>query len=69
MSKSSSIVEQLNAALEEFDPEFISVYYGEDAEEGGGEKTMSYLTKAFPDAEVSLINGGQPVYYYMISVE
>jgi len=62
-------MEKLNAALEEFDPEFISVYYGEDAEEGGGEKTMSYLTKAFPDAEVSLINGGQPVYYYMISVE
>ena len=62
-------MEKLNAALEEFDPEFISVYYGEDAEEGGGEKTMSYLTKAFPDAEISLINGGQPVYYYMISAE
>ncbi len=62
-------MEKLNSALEEFDPEFISVYYGEDAEEGGGEKTMSYLTKAFPDAEISLINGGQPVYYYMISAE
>ena len=62
-------MEKLNAALAQFDPEFISVYYGEDAEEGGGEKTMSYLTKAFPDAEVSLINGGQPVYYYMISAE
>ncbi len=62
-------MDKLNAALEQFDPEFISVYYGEDAEEGGGEKTMDYLTKSFPDAEVSLINGGQPVYYYMISVE
>ena len=62
-------MEKLNAALAEIDPEFISVYYGEDAEEGGGEKTMSYLSKAFPDAEISLINGGQPVYYYMISAE
>ncbi len=62
-------METLNAALEQFDPEFISVYYGEDVNEEGGEKTMAYLTKAFPDAEVSLINGGQPVYYYMISVE
>ena len=35
----------------------------------GGEKTVNYLTKAFPDAEVSLINGGQPVYYYLISAE
>ena len=62
-------MEKLNAALEQFDPEFLSVYYGEDAEEDGGEKTVNYLTKAFPDAEVSLINGGQPVYYYMISAE
>ncbi len=62
-------MEKLNAALAEFDPEFLSVYYGEDAEEDGGEKTVNYLTKAFPDAEVSLINGGQPVYYYMISAE
>jgi len=62
-------MEKLNEALEQFDPEFISVYYGEDAEEDGGEKTVAYLTKAFPDAEVSLINGGQPVYYYMISAE
>ncbi len=62
-------MEKLNAALAEFEPEFLSVYYGEDAEEDGGEKTVAYLTKAFPDAEVSLINGGQPVYYYMISAE
>ncbi len=60
---------KLNSALEEFDPEFISVYYGEDVDEEGGEKTLAYLAKAFPDAEHSIINGGQPVYYYMISVE
>ena len=66
---SMETMEKLNAALEQFDPEFLSVYYGEDAEEDGGEKTVAYLSKAFPDAEVSLINGGQPVYYYMISAE
>ena len=62
-------MEKLNAALEQYDPEFISVYYGEDVDEEGGEKTLAYLAKAFPDAEHSIINGGQPVYYYMISVE
>ena len=62
-------MEKLNSALEEFDPEFISVYYGEDVDEEGGEKTLAYLSKAFPDAEHSIINGGQPVYYYMISIE
>ncbi|MBE7017231.1 MAG: DAK2 domain-containing protein [Ruminococcaceae bacterium] len=62
-------METLNSALEQYDPEFISVYYGEDVDEEGGEKTYAYLAKAFPDAEHSIINGGQPVYYYMISVE
>ena len=62
-------MDTLNAALAQFEPEFLSVYYGEDVDEEGGEKTLGYLTKAFPDAEVSLINGGQPVYYYMISAE
>ena len=62
-------MEKLNATLEQYDPEFISVYYGEDVDEEGGEKTLAYLAKAFPDAEHSIINGGQPVYYYMISVE
>ena len=37
---------------------------GEDAE-----TTAKALEKAFPDAEVTVVNGGQPVYYYMISVE
>ncbi|MBR2879620.1 MAG: DAK2 domain-containing protein, partial [Oscillospiraceae bacterium] len=62
-------MEKLNATLEQYDPEFISLYYGEDVDEEGGEKTLAYLAKAFPDAEHSIINGGQPVYYYMISVE
>ena len=33
------------------------------------ETTAGTIEKAFPDAEVTVVNGGQPVYYYMISVE
>ena len=64
-----ALVEKLNEAFAEFSPEFITIYYGEDvnAESAGEIKAM--ITSANPSAEMNLINGGQPVYYYMISAE
>ena len=52
-----------------FKPEFISVYYGEDADKGNADEVSGMFAARFPDAEVSLVNGGQPVYHYMISAE
>lgn len=60
---------ELSRALEDFSPEFITVYYGEDVQEADANASAGTITASFPDAEVSVVNGGQPVYYYMISVE
>ena len=49
--------------------EFISIFYGEDVTEEQAQKAEAIFTAACPNAEVSLLPGGQPVYYYMISAE
>jgi len=56
-------------AAKELDPEIVTVYYGEDVKQEEAEETAEMLENALPDAEVSAVNGGQPVYYYMISIE
>ena len=49
--------------------EIITIFYGIDLDEKSGEKALRIFEEECPDAEISLINGGQPVYYYMISAE
>ena len=49
--------------------EIITIFYGCDIDEKTAEKASRIFEKACPDAEISLINGGQPVYYYLISAE
>ena len=49
--------------------EFITVFYGEDVAEEDAHKARDIFTHKCPDAEINLICGGQPVYYYMISIE
>lgn len=56
-------------ALAEFNPEFITVFYGADVSEEQANACLDALAKSFPDAEASLVYGGQPVYYFMISAE
>ena len=63
------LIDNLCASFRELSPEFISVYYGEDVTEDQARKTLEKLETHFPDAELSLISGGQPIYYYMISAE
>ena len=65
----SSMLDKMSEAFEDLEPEIITVYYGEDVSGEDAETTAKALEKAFPDAEVTVVNGGQPVYYYMISVE
>ncbi len=55
--------------FKEYDPSIITVYYGEDSTEEEAEGVAAQLTEAFPEAEVMVVAGGQPVYYYMISIE
>lgn len=47
----------------------ISIYYGEDASEEDAEELASIIEDKYPDLEVEINIGGQPIYYYIISVE
>ena len=64
-----TLFKELSWALNDFSPEFISVYYGEDVQEEDANSASEILSGNFPESEVNVYNGGQPVYYYMISVE
>ena len=65
----SVLVETLAAKLEALSPEFLTVYYGEDVNAEDAQSVGAILSEKHPSAEMSIINGGQPVYYYMISAE
>ena len=49
--------------------EFINIFYGEDVTEEQAQKALELFTECCPNAEITLLSGGQPVYYYMISAE
>ena len=59
-------IAKVSAPLE---PEIISVYYGEDVTETDAARVGKSMEAAFRDADVNVVSGGQPVYYYMISLE
>ena len=68
-SSEKTLFKELSWAFDELSPEFITVYYGSDVAEDKANEAAETVIGCFPDAEVSVVNGGQPVYYYMISVE
>ena len=49
--------------------EFVTIFYGEDVTEEDARKAEAIFTDTCPDAEVSVLAGGQPVYYYIVSIE
>ena len=49
--------------------DYITIYYGADITEKQAQKTADLFSKICPDADVNLLSGGQPVYYYLISAE
>ena len=64
-----ALLDRLAHAQSHQDAEFISLFYGEDVTEEQAQKAEAIFAAACPNAEVSLLPGGQPVYYYMISAE
>ena len=64
-----TLFKELSWAFDEFNPEFVTVYYGENVQEDEAAELAQTIEGNFADAEVSVVNGGQPVYYYMISIE
>ena len=47
----------------------MTLFYGEDVSAEQAEAAESVFTRSCPDAELSVLPGGQPVYYYIISIE
>lgn len=63
------VAEETVALMMEDDSEIISVYYGSDVDENAATALGDALTEKYPDCEVEVYSGGQPIYYYVISVE
>ena len=57
------------AQLMDEDAAIISLYYGEEVTEEEAEEMGAYLEETYPDVDVEVEFGGQPIYYYIISVE
>ena len=51
------------------DSEMISIYYGADITEEDAQKVADFIEENYPDCEVEVQNGGQPLYYYIVSIE
>lgn len=64
-----AVIKDLVAQLVDEDSAIISIYYGEEIEEAAANKLGAELEEAYPDCEVEVHSGGQPIYYYVISVE
>ncbi len=65
----SSLLKGLAEKVASEEKEIITIFYGEDIDEESAEKAYRIFEKVCPDAEISLVRGGQPVYYYLISAE
>ncbi len=63
------VIKEMVAQLVDEESAIISIYYGQEIEEPAAEKLGSELEEAYPDCEVEVHFGGQPIYYYVISVE
>lgn len=60
---------ELIANLVDEDSELISIYYGEEVSEEDAEKFTEEITELYPDVDVDIQFGGQPIYYYVLAVE
>lgn len=65
----AELLSSVSRRFAEDDCEVITVYYGEDVDEYSANAVAAKFRSDFPDADVTAVYGGQPVYYYMISAE
>lgn len=63
------LYELTKATYDDDNDEFITIYYGEGVTEEEAQSAGDRIETEYPDAEVSVVYGGQPLYYYIISVE
>ena len=60
--------EMLDILVDE-DAELISIYYGEDVSEEDAEALSEEIAELYPDVDIDVQYGGQPIYYYVLAVE
>ena len=60
--------ELIKASIKD-ESEVVGIYYGADATEESAEELAAFIEENYPDCEVEVQSGGQPLYYYIISVE
>ncbi len=65
----TGLLEKLALADGQQRADFINIFYGQDVSEEDANQTLELFQRLCPNAEVTLLCGGQPVYYYMISAE
>ena len=65
----NALLDRLARADAQQEAEFINIFYGEDVDETQAQAVLEIFRAACPNAEITLLAGGQPVYYYMISAE
>jgi dihydroxyacetone kinase-like predicted kinase len=63
------LLKALAEKVKETGKEYITIYYGADITENDAQTAVNVFTEICPDADVNLLPGGQPVYYYLISAE
>ena len=63
------LLTSLAKQVQESGKSYVTIYYGEDVQENDAQVAVEIFTEICPDAEVNLLQGGQPVYYYLISAE
>ena len=68
-SDEEMLIDKVGRALKKFRPEFITVYYGQDVNGENAKKAASIILGNNPELELTVVNGGQPIYRYIISVE
>jgi len=64
-----ALADAIGDALVACGTEFVSIFYGEDVNGEKAEQFSAAIGARLPNAEISLVSGGQPVYYYLISAE
>ena len=64
-----ALLAEMAAKTAEAGAEFVNIFYGADTTEEQAQDALAIFTEHCPGAEINLLEGGQPVYYYMISAE
>ena len=64
-----AVLEKLAAEADSRGAEFVNLFYGSDVSEEDAQKAGEQFGRLCPGAEINVVSGGQPVYYYIISME